>query len=168
MVITSKPAVAGLASAANAVTGLCCRLPLAMPALVAMMWSGSTQAQEPLYVKNLSPVAGLFGLPSQRNADIGAAGSFDLAAHTSIASHYVAEVRGQEALNLDGETLRVALEMRYALADNWDLQLEVPWLDHSGGNLDSLIDNWHDFWGMPDGGRSDAPQDVLDYRYQGG
>jgi hypothetical protein len=138
-----------------------------MPALVAMIWSGSTQAQEPLYVKNLSPVAGLFGLPSQRNADIGAAGSFDLAAHTSIASHYVAEARGQEALNLDGETLRVALEMRYALADNWDLQLEVPWLDHSGGNLDSLIDNWHDFWGMPDGGRSDAPQDVLDYRYQG-
>ncbi len=139
----------------------------ALTVLAAAILSSGAQAQEPLYVKNLSPVAGLFGLPSQRNADIGPAGSFGLAAHTSIASHYVSEVRGNEALNLDGETLRVALELRYALTDNWDLQLELPWLDHSGGDLDSLIDNWHDFWGMSDGGRSRAAQDLLDYRYQG-
>lgn len=122
---------------------------------------------EPLYAKNLSPVAGILGLPSQRQADIGPAGSFDFAMHSSIASHYVSEARDTESVNLDGETLRFALEARYALADNWDLQLEVPWLDHSGGHLDSLIDNWHDFWGMSDGGRSDAPEDVLDYRYRG-
>lgn len=129
--------------------------------------ASGVQAAEPLYVKNLSPVAGLFGLPSQRNAATGPAGSFALAAHTSIASHYVEEARPDEALNFDGETIRIALEMRYAVAENWDLQLEVPWLDHSGGNLDSLIDNWHDFWGMSDGGRSNVPQDVLDYRYRG-
>ena len=62
-----------------------------------------------------------------------------------------------EYLNLDGETLRFALELRYGLAENWDLQLEVPWLEHSGGNLDRLIDDWHDLWGMSDGGRSEYP-----------
>ena len=124
-------------------------------------------AREPLYAKNLSPVAGLFGLPSQRNADISPAGSFDLALHGSIASHYIQETRDDEALLFDGETTRLAVELRYALAQDWDLQLEVPWLDHSGGNLDSLINNWHDFWGMSDGGRSDAEDDVLDYRYRG-
>lgn len=124
-------------------------------------------AGEPLYAKNLSPVAGMLGLPSQRTADTRPAGAFDLALHSSIASHYISEGSGDEFANLDGETLRFALEVRYALADNWDLQLEVPWLDHSGGSLDSLIDNWHDFWGMSDGGRSDAPEDVLDYRYRG-
>ena len=45
------------------------------------------------------------------------------------------------------------------------VQLEVPWLEHSGGDLDSLIDDWHDLWGMSDGGRSDVPDDLLDYRY---
>ncbi|MEP5567088.1 MAG: DUF3187 family protein [Halioglobus sp.] len=124
-------------------------------------------ASEPLYVKNLSPVAGLLGLPSQREAEVSAAGSFDLALHGGIASHYVSESNDSEYLNFDGETVRLALEARYAIADNWDLQLEAPWLDHSGGNLDSLIDGWHDFWGMSDGGRSNVPRDLLDYRYLG-
>ncbi len=143
-------------------------IPRAWPlALVFAGVSATAQAGEPLYAKNLSPVAGLFGLPSQRSADIGPAGSWAFAAHGSIASHYVAEANARELLNFDGETARLALEVRYALGHDWDLQLEVPWLDHSGGHLDSLIDNWHDFWGMSDGGRSDVPRDLLDYRYQG-
>jgi len=127
----------------------------------------AVHAQEPLYVKNLSPVAGLLGLPSQRDAGIGPVGRVSVAAHTSIASHYISERSGDESLAFDGETLRVALELRYALATDWDLQLELPWLDHSGGSLDSLIDNWHELWGMSDGGRSDVPRDALDYSYQG-
>lgn len=142
------------------------RSPL-LPLVILGLAAGSASAREPLYARNLSPVAGLLGLPSQRQADIGPAGSFDLALHSSVASHYVAESRADEWVTLDGETLRVALEARYALGDDWDLQLALPWLEHSGGHLDSAIESWHDFWGMSDGGRSDAPQDVLDYRYRG-
>lgn len=129
--------------------------------------AGPALAQEPLYVKNLSPVSGLLGLPSQRLADTSPVGTLNLAFHASVANNYVAEVRNAETVNLDGETLRLALELRYAFADDWDVQLEVPWLDHSEGQLDSLIDNWHDFWGMSDGGRSDVPRDLLDIRYEG-
>lgn len=128
-------------------------------------------ASEPLYVKNLSPVAGLLGLPSQRDANTTSQGEWAVAVHGSLASHYVNESNATEFLNFDGETGRVALELRYGLAENWDLQLEVPWLDQSGGDLDGLIDDWHDFWGMSDGGRSRVPRDILDYRYtsaQGG
>jgi hypothetical protein len=125
----------------------------------------SASANEPLYVKNLSPFAGLSGLPSQRDAHTTSSGKAAVALHTSVASHYVNDSDRSEFLNLDGETLRLALEVRYGLAENWDLQLEVPWLDHSGGNLDKVIDNWHDFWGMSDGGRENVPRDLLDYRY---
>jgi hypothetical protein len=120
---------------------------------------------EPLYTKNLSPVAGLFGLPAQRSARIAGSGVSSLALHGSVASHYVADSESGEFLNFDGESQRLALEWRYGLTDNWDLQLEVPWLDHSGGQLDSLIDDWHNFWGLSDGGRSKAPADVLDFHY---
>ena len=119
-------------------------------------------ASEPLYTKNLSPVAGLSGLPSQRSAATLDRHSLGVALHSSIASHYRADSNRDEFLNLDGETLRFALELLYGLAQNWDIQLEVPWLDHSGGNLDSLINDWHDLWGMPDGGRTDVPDDLLD------
>lgn len=122
-------------------------------------------AREPLYVKNLSPVIGLMGLPSQRDTFATEQGRFAAALHSSIASHYMNDANSDEFLNLDGETLRFALDLRYGLAENLDIQLEVPWLDHSGGELDGLIDDWHDFWGMSDGGRSEVPRDLLDYRY---
>ncbi|MFT6276280.1 MAG: hypothetical protein ACJAZ0_002385 [Halioglobus sp.] len=124
-------------------------------------------ASEPLYVKNLSPVSALYGLPSQRNAQSQQAGSFALALHNSIANHYILEVDGPEQANIDGETVRIAFEMRYGLADNWDVQVELPWVHYSGGHLDSAIESWHDLWGMPDGGRPGVARDILNIGYSG-
>lgn len=139
--------------------------PLMAAMALAVLGAMPVAATEPLYVKNLSPVIGLFGLPSQRDAFTVDRGTLAVALHSSVASHYVLDSKADEFLNLDGEILRFALELRYGLADNWDVQLEVPWLEHSGGDLDSLIDDWHDFWGMSDGGRSNVPNDLMDYRY---
>lgn len=122
-------------------------------------------ADEPLYVKNLSPVTGLLGLPSQRDAATADKGSLQVALHSAIANSYVLDNSADEYLNQDGEITRFALELRYGLADNWDVQLEVPWLEHDGGNLDRVIDDWHDFWGMSDGGRPRVSRDLLEYRY---
>ena len=132
-----------------------------LPALVA----DAVYAAEPLYVRNMSPLAGLLGFPSQRSAATQPRGDWTVALHGSLASHYVVDREGSEVLRFDGETGRLALELRYGLAERWDLQLELPWLRHSGGNLDSLIDSWHDLWGMTDGGRSNSPNDLLEYRY---
>lgn len=119
----------------------------------------------PLYVKNYSPAASLLGLPAQRRAHNQLPGDFEVALHGGVSSYYVTDSSNSEYLNLDGETRRIALELRYGLLERLDVQLELPWVDISGGDLDKLIDDWHDLWGMPDGGRSSAPRDVLDYRY---
>ena len=136
--------------------------------LVSVIFCPITAAEDmggPLYVKNFSPVTSLLGLPSQRTANTQATGTYSLAMHSAIASHYVAEAGASEQVNLDGETVRLALEARYGLWDGWDVQIEVPWLSHSGGSLDSTIDSWHDLWGMSDGGRSNVEQDILDFSY---
>lgn len=143
------------------------RWALSLAALLAAAVSGPIRAEDPLYAKNLAPVAGLLGLPSQRDAAAIGDGRWGVDLHTSIASHYVLDSGDGEALNLDGETLRLALDLRYGLGERWELQLEVPWLQHSGGRLDGLINSWHDLWGLSDGGRSKAAKDVLDYRYRG-
>ena len=70
-------------------------------------FSAGADANEPLYTKNLGPAAGLFGLPSQRNAATLAAGQFAAALHTSVANHYVSDSDENELLNFDGETLRI-------------------------------------------------------------
>ena len=127
--------------------------------------AGVAAADEPLYVKNLSPVTGLLGLPSQRSADSEGKGELRVALHSSVANSYILDSSAQEYLNLDGETLRFALDVRYGLAPGWDIQLELPWLEQSGGDLDRAIDDWHDLWGMSDGGRSQVPRNQLDYQY---
>lgn len=123
------------------------------------------EASEPLYVKNLSPVTGLLGLPSQRSAFSEEQGQLGAALHSSVSNNYVLDSNSREYLNLDGETLRFALDLRYGLAPGLDVQLEVPWLEQSGGHLDGLIDDWHDLWGMSDGGRSRVDRDLLEYQY---
>ena len=135
--------------------------PLAAAASAAMPLA----AMEPLYVKNLSPVTGLFGLPAQRSALTQGRGGLGAALHSSVANNWVVDSSTKEYIKFDGETLRFAAELRYGLARNWDLQLEVPWLEQSGGHLDSVIDDWHDLWGMSDGGRSNAPRNQLEYQY---
>ena len=133
---------------------------------LSLLLGRAAQAVEPLYGKNLTPVAGLFGIPSARSAALLSTGEVAFAAHGALASHAVFDASALEALRLDGETHRFALEWRYAFAPGWEFQLELPWLSHSGGSLDALIDGWHSLWGMPDGGRDTVPRDQLDFRYQ--
>ena len=64
-----------------------CAVPLLLSPLV-------HAGDDPLYAKNLSPVAGLFGLPSARAAGTVAGGANLFAVHSSIASHYIEETEG--------------------------------------------------------------------------
>ncbi len=141
------------------------RLGLACSAVLA---SASLAAGEPLYIKDLGPLSGTLGLPAQRDAVLAAPGQWQFALHTALASHYVSQERGNELLNFDGETFRAAIDMRYGFAPDWEVQLEVPWLRHSGGHLDGFLDDWHDLINTTDGGRSEVPKDLLVYGYRDG
>ncbi len=142
------------------------RAALRCVALGALFASLPLAAGEALYIVNTSPVAGLYGLPALRGDTRAAAGHWQLALHGSLASHYVSQQRDGELLNFDGETGRVALEWRFGLAPDWEIQVELPWLRHSGGHLDAPIEQWHQLWNNTDGGRSRVPDDQLSYGYR--
>jgi len=135
--------------------------------LLALLLNGHRAAAEPLYTKNLSPVAGLFGFPVMRSATTLAPGQVSAALHSSLANNYSTDFDGLEAVNLDGETVRLAARLAVGLAEHWELEVEVPWLRHYGGELDSTIENWHDLWGLPDGNRDEVPRDLIDFSYSG-
>lgn len=113
-----------------------------------------------------SPLSGLFGLANaSEGASILSAGesSFSLLAQT--ASHAVAETAAGEAFIADGETSRIAFEYRRGIGERLEVGVEIPWLTHQRGGLDSFIDGWHDFFGFPDGARDDRPRDLLEFAY---
>ena len=119
----------------------------------------------PVWVENNAPIAGLFAAPSMESAVIQS--GLHIRLNSAIASHFVVEDHGQEQLFFDGESLWVDAQLSYAPNDQWRAVLTLPWLQHSAGQLDSLINSWHDTWGLSDGGRSRYPNNQLRYQYQG-
>ena len=74
------------------------------------------------------------------------------------------ESKGDEYLALDVENYRYELGLRYR-KDNWFGQMNIPMIANRGGELDSTIDNWHDFFGLPNGDRNKFQKNDINVDY---
>lgn len=75
------------------------------------------------------------------------------------------EDEGDEYLVIDAENYRYELGLRYR-RDNWLARVEIPFVRNSAGKLDSAIDSWHNFFGLPEGERDDFERDQIDLDYE--
>ncbi|MEX0706970.1 MAG: DUF3187 family protein [Woeseia sp.] len=115
---------------------------------------------------DLNPLTVVFGFPdSTEGATLRPDGQHGLSLTLASASHNVESLEANERLAYDGETSRLAMAWRYGVSDRLELGGEVSYLWHHSGNLDSLIDDWHDFFGLPNGPRDRREQDQLDFSY---
>lgn len=73
-----------------------------------------------------------------------------------------------ESLFLDGETSQLTIRHRQSLGSCWQGELMVPFYQHTGGEFDRAIEDWHEFFGMPDAGRQYFATDQLLYHYEDG
>ena len=112
-------------------------------------------------------LTGVFGFPeSTEGGHILGRGQHAWDTSLIIASHNVDETRGGEDFRLDGETTRLALTYRYGLSDKLDIGIEVPYLAHQPGSLDSTIDSWHNVLSFVGGGaRARRDEDQLEIFY---
>ena len=121
---------------------------------------------EPLPEDDNGPLTGGFGLPGiDEGGSVMAAGRVRTGLSVITASHAIVEASGDEALVFDGETIRTLFDVRYGVRPGLELGLELPYVIHQAGRLDSLIDTWHDIFRLPDGSRDDRPTDLLDFSY---
>lgn len=119
----------------------------------------------PLPMNNRTPFTQVFIAPvapdiSQQT------GSHQFSGHFDLSSHSLIETSANTQLELDGESLRVALNWQYRPAERWIVRAEIPWISHSGGFLDNVIDRWHDVTGLPEGERNRQPADRLLFGFQ--
>ncbi|MCP4391727.1 MAG: DUF3187 family protein [Gammaproteobacteria bacterium] len=73
--------------------------------------------------------------------------------------------QGNESLIIDVENYRYELDLSHR-RDKWLTQVNIPLMANRGGELDGTIENWHDFFGFPQGERDQYPQDQIDIEYQ--
>jgi len=134
--------------------------------LVAML-AAPVDAQ-PLYARDLSPVAGMLGFPAMREAGVLSAARVSADLVGSVANNYSVDSEDGESVNFDVETRRAALRASVGLGGGFELSAELPWLRHEGGDLDRVIETWHGWFNLPDGNREDVPRDLVDVRVSSG
>jgi hypothetical protein len=135
--------------------------------VVATTLAAAAEAQV-LHDHDNGPLTGVFGVPDSAEGGVvlgRGMHAWDLSA--IAASHTIIEEQPGETLLLDGETSRLELRYRYGLGAGVELGIELPYVQHQPGRLDSVIDAWHDFFGLPQGNRPDRPQDELEFLYAG-
>lgn len=136
------------------------RLDLVLVGICGVVPLGAVAAGETLEIRNSSPIAQLYGLPAMRGARAeGWRGRFSV----DVANSFTGDLTPSEFVFLDGETATFAYTVRRSIGDRWEAGLELPWITHSGGRFDRLIDDFHDLFGFPDGGRPLAERGQLDY-----
>ncbi|MDJ0758382.1 MAG: DUF3187 family protein [Woeseiaceae bacterium] len=134
--------------------------------LLAALSVSTTSTADVLPEDSTGPFSGGFGLPGiEEGGALAAAGRFHTGFSIITASHAIVEEEGDESLIIDGETIRTLVDVRYGVRPGLEVGIELPYVMHQAGNLDSLIDTWHDIFSLPEGTRDDRPQDVLDFTY---
>ena len=139
---------------------------LVLAACVHQGIAASSATVTPFPTSNQSPMVQIFGLPFAESALLTPARHLQAQLITHVANNFTSRSRSDEEIVLDGETYRATFSFRYGVSDRIELGLDVPYVRHVGGVFDVFIDYWHDTFGLPDGGRDEAPRDRLLYTYR--
>ncbi|TDJ47692.1 MAG: DUF3187 family protein [Gammaproteobacteria bacterium] len=135
---------------------------LSMAILMAIT-SGSVHSKEPeasgFVMRNHGPFTALVGIPARwpDGTDHAAEFVWNVSNHAMHASGTDVEILQ------DGETHTLTARFQYPVSPRVRAGVELPWISHSGGSLDSLIDTWHGWFGLPEGIRPQLADDQLDY-----
>jgi hypothetical protein len=146
----------------------CERLPPVAVAVLCGLWACGSGAA-PLLTRNQNPLVLPYGLPLPLPARLPAAGDGRASLGINWSNAANLETSGKREFTLDAETVDVRLRLEHAFGERWGALIELPWRSLSGGTLDGFIENWHDFFGLPEGPRRRMPKDrlLIDYQESG-
>lgn len=138
-------------------------LRIAMVALLAA--TPLAQAAEFFPVFNQGALQRSATLPALGAAQVSAVGATERSVAIDLTTEYYSDSNARESVLEDGESARIAFGWRAGFAEDWEWNVEVPVLVLGGGFMDRIVEDWHDFFGLPNGGRELAPRNRYEYRY---
>lgn len=120
----------------------------------------------PFSIRNFSPTALVHGLAIAESSKVLSPGKIMGQFSFDIANNATFNQLLNETIILDGETYISTFSIRYGLSEQIQIGLDLPYIHHSEGFLDSFISDWHDFFGLPNGDRNKFPDNQLNYSYK--
>jgi hypothetical protein len=119
-------------------------------------------AVEPIFhTRSYNAFTQVFGRPEFFAGSMREAGSSEARLTANLVSFAEIESSGRDGVELDGETYHALFSFGHNVTDRWEVTAQVPFLYHSGGFMDSTVDNFHDLFGLPEGDRPNQGQDQL-------
>jgi len=115
-------------------------------------------------LRNHNPFLQVFGLPKFQTAELVRPDHFDFAVSYDITNDADDADDPSGELVIDGETQTLSLSLRRRVFERMELGIDVPYVSHSGGMLDSLIKGWHNLLGYSNSMR-DGPTDQIQHSF---
>lgn len=120
----------------------------------------------PTQTHDLNPLTIVYGLPLATAPSLINADTMALSASLNISNTINVENPGNENLFIDGETTQLNLIVDYGINEVQQLRLRIPFIRHGAGSLDGFIDDFHDFFGFPQGHRPNYANNQFSFLYQ--
>jgi len=123
----------------------------------------------PFATQNQSPVVMIYGLPSIGDPSLVPQGKAEGRLTLDWANSFVEISKDNpagEEIVLDGESMRVALDIRYGVARRLELGIQIPYVTVNGGFLDGFVEGFHSAIGAAQGLRPLEQRNRLLYYYE--
>lgn len=115
-----------------------------------------TSISDAFPLRNHNPFLQIYGLPAFQTNELAAQGKTDFSVSYDVANDADEADRLGERLIIDAESQVLNIALRRRFGERFEFGIDVPWVRHSGGYLDSVIYNFHDLVGLPNSNR-DGP-----------
>lgn len=122
-------------------------------------------AHGPVSLRSQNPLTLLFLSPRPERAVVLPKGTLRLAArgpYSNLFEQGFSPSTGVR-LDLDMELFRPSFLVEWGVASGWEVGLELPFLHFEGGFLDAGVQDFHDVFGLPNGGRGAVPHGRFAY-----
>lgn len=113
------------------------------------------RTQNPIYLQNLALI------PSR--AVVNKKGIYSMWLHMDYASIFEHGLNGSNEIFFDMELARISVNIKYGFGRDMEVGLQVPFLHFNGGYFDAWIQDFHNFFGFPNGGRERYPNGEFKY-----
>ena len=133
------------------------------PLLVALACGWHTALADPapldaFPLRNHNPFLHVYGLPAFATHELAARGGVDVSISLDIANDADDADRESEVLIIDTEMRSLNLTVRQRVGERFEIGVDLPYVSYSGGFLDSVIYDFHEFFGLSNSAR-EGPED---------
>ncbi len=123
-------------------------------------------AEAIMHTRSYNAFTVLFGRPEFFAGSMHKKGSSEARVTLNLVSFAEIESSQSDGIELDGETYQAVFSYSHNLTDRLEVTAQLPYMYHSGGFMDSTVDEFHNLFGLPEGNRPNQGQDELLFAVQ--